>query len=123
MITGAHFLLYTTDADADRAFLRQVLDFPAVDAGGGWLIFKAPPTELAVHPEEKSLSVDHGPIPMAAAVFYLICDDLDRTMAELAGKGVAFGRVGQAAWGRFTSFPLPSGVSLGLYQPAHPTAI
>jgi catechol 2,3-dioxygenase-like lactoylglutathione lyase family enzyme len=123
MITGAHFLLYTTDADADRAFLKDILGFPGVDAGGGWLIFKAPPTELAVHPEEKSLTMHHGPIPMAAAVFYLICDDLDRTMGDLGAKGVSCGRIGKAEWGRFTSFPLPSGVHLGLYQPLHPTAI
>jgi hypothetical protein len=60
---------------------------------------------------------------MAAAVFYLICDDLDATMKDLTAKGVTFSRVGQAEWGRFTSFPLPSGASLGLYQPSHPMAI
>ncbi len=123
MITGAHFLLYTTAADADRSFLRDVLGFSGVDAGDGWLILRAPPTELAVHPEAESLSMNHGPIPMAAAVFYLMCDDLDRTMEELKAKGVSFGRVGKADWGRFTAFPLPSGVHLGLYQPSHSTAV
>ena len=123
MIKGAHFLFYSTNADADRAFLRDNLGFHAVDAGGGWLIFKVPPSEMAVHPNEENLTMLHGPIPMAAAVMYLICDDLDATMKELGGKGVSCGRVGQADWGRFTSFPLPSGASLGLYQPSHPMAI
>jgi hypothetical protein len=94
-----------------------------VDAGGGWLIFRVPPAEMAVHPNETNLTMPHGPIPMAAAVFYLICDDLDATMKDLQGKGVTCGKVGQADWGRFTAFPLPSGVHLGLYQPSHPMAI
>lgn len=123
MITGAHFLLYTTDDDADRKFLRDVLGLSAIDVGGGWLIFKAPPTELAVHPEEKSLTMEHANTPMAAAVLYLICDDLDRTMEDLGTRGVRFGKTGTAEWGRYTSFPLPSGAHLGLYQPSHPTAI
>ncbi len=123
MIKGAHFLFYSTNADADRAFLRDILGFQGVDAGGGWLIFKVPPSEMAVHPHEENLTMPHGPIPMAAAVLYLICDDLDATMNDLKGKGVACGRVGQADWGRYTSMPLPSGAHLGLYQPSHPMAI
>lgn len=78
---------------------------------------------MAVHPNETNLSMAHGPIPMAAAVMYLICDDLDQTMKDLAAKGVTAGRVGQADWGRFTSIPLPSGAHLGLYQPSHSMAI
>ena len=123
MIKGAHFLLYSTNADADREFLRDVLGFHSVDAGGGWLIFRVPPAEMAVHPNETNLTMPHGSIPMVAAVMYLICDDLDKTMKELADKGVTAGRVGQADWGRYTSFPLPSGASIGLYQPSHPMAI
>lgn len=123
MIKGAHFLLYSTQADADREFIRGVLGFPSIDAGGGWLIFKVPPSEMAVHPDEETLTKTHGPIPMAAAVMYLICDNLEQTMKDLAAKGVTAGRVGQAEWGRFTSIPLPSGAHLGLYQPSHPMAI
>jgi hypothetical protein len=123
MITGAHFLFYSTNADADRLFLRDMLGFSGVDAGGGWLILKVPPSEMAVHPDDENLTMAHGPIPMAAAVLYLICDDLDRTMNDLEGKGVTCGKVGQADWGRYTSFPLPSGAHLGLYQPSHPMAI
>lgn len=123
MIKGAHFLFYSTNADADRVFLRDVLGFHGVDAGGGWLILGIPPAEMAVHPNETNLAMPHGPIPMAAAVMYLICDDLDATMSDLASKGVTCGRVGQADWGRFTSMPLPSGSFLGLYQPSHPMAI
>jgi hypothetical protein len=78
---------------------------------------------MAVHPNEENLTMPHGPIPMAAAVMYLICDDLDQTLEDLGAKGVTAGRIGNADWGRFTSIPLPSGAHLGLYQPSHPMAI
>ncbi|WP_194921964.1 VOC family protein, partial [Catenulispora rubra] len=78
MITGTHAILYSADPEADRAFLRDVLEFPHVDAGGGWLIFQLPPAELGVHPAE-------GP---PAGELYLMCDDLDATLAVLAARGV-----------------------------------
>ena len=113
MINGGHVILYSRDAEADRAFFRDVLGYPHVDAGGGWLIFKAPPGELAVHPTE-------GP---PAQEFYLMCDDLAATMAELSERGVEFtGPTSNQGWGLLTSIRLPGGGQLGLYEPRHPTA-
>jgi|SRR5690349_12870989 hypothetical protein len=123
MIFGAHFLFYSADADADRAFFRDVLQFDAVDVGHGWLIFKLPPSETAVHPASESFALDQEGTRFLGAALYLMCDDLAATMTELEAKGVKTGAIGQASWGRFTSLQLPSGGSLGLYQPSHPTAV
>jgi catechol 2,3-dioxygenase-like lactoylglutathione lyase family enzyme len=123
MITGAHFLLYTTDADADRAFLRDVLGFRAVDAGHGWLILGLPPAELGVHPGDGNFAQTHAGHSMLGAVLYLMCDDLTTTMADLGAKGVRCSEVEQAPWGGKTTFRLPSGGEIGLYQPRHQTAI
>ena len=109
MITGAHTVLYSPDADALRAFFRDVLGFPSVDAGGGWLIFALPPAELAAHPGEKS-----------GSELYLMCDDLEATMADLRAKGVALGAISDRGWGRVTTIALPDGGELGLYEPRHP---
>jgi catechol 2,3-dioxygenase-like lactoylglutathione lyase family enzyme len=118
-ITGAHVLLYTVDPDADRAFLRDVLGFRSVDAGHGWLIFALPPSELAVHPtEDKS-----APAGMVSAVLYLMCDDVRGTVQSLESKGVSCTPLASERWGIRTSFRLPSGGEVGLYQPTHPTAI
>ncbi|HVK20618.1 MAG TPA: extradiol dioxygenase [Actinokineospora sp.] len=112
MITGTHAILYSADADADRAFLRDVLGLSHVDAGGGWLIFKLPPAEVGVHPAETN-----------GHELYLLCDGLDATMAELTAKGVSFaGGVTEAGWGRVTSIVLPGGGKVGLYEPRHPVA-
>jgi catechol 2,3-dioxygenase-like lactoylglutathione lyase family enzyme len=123
MITGAHFLLYTTDADADRAFLRDIFGFRAVDAGQGWLILGLPPAELAVHPGDGNFAQTHAGHSMLGAVLYLMCDDLAETIAELGAKGVGCTEVEEAPWGRKTTIRLPSGGEIGLYQPLHPTAI
>ncbi len=123
MITGAHFLFYSTDPDADREFFRDVLEFPAIDIGHGWLIFALPPAEAAVHPAEDSRPQMHGDRPLVTAVLYLMCDDLDALLASLAGKGVHCTPVSEAPWGRKTTIPLPSGGEIGLYQPSHPTAL
>jgi catechol 2,3-dioxygenase-like lactoylglutathione lyase family enzyme len=113
MITGAHIILYSRDAEADRRFLGDVLGYPNVDSGGGWLIFKAPPTELAVHPTD-------GP---ASHELYLLCDDVEATVEELRAGGVECdGPVTDEGWGLLTSIVLPGGGRLGLYQPRHPTA-
>ena len=122
MITAAHFLLYSSDADADRVYITDVLQFTHVDAGHGWLIFRLPPSELAVHPANAPFVHTEGPQSFAGAVLYLMCDELDATMKELAPRGVTFGSIGDAQWGRFTSFPLPSGMHVGLYQPKHKIA-
>jgi catechol 2,3-dioxygenase-like lactoylglutathione lyase family enzyme len=110
-IFGAHVIIYSTDAEADRAFFKDVLKYPHVDAGHGWLIFKLPPAEVAVHPGEG-----------AAHELYLLCDDLDATLAELKEQAVAAGEVQDERWGRLSSLRLPGGGQVGLYQPRHPLA-
>jgi predicted enzyme related to lactoylglutathione lyase len=120
MIFGAHFLLYSKEAEADRAFLRDVLGFSSVDAGGGWPIFALPPSELAVHPSDAKTAATTEDGNAAAAV-YLMCDDLKATMKSLEKK-VTFVKVEEPRWGTVTSFTLPSGAKVGLYQPKHPTA-
>jgi hypothetical protein len=123
MINGAHFLIYSPDADADRAFIRDVLGFRSVDAGGGWLIFALPPAELAVHPAEEDFVQTHADHDLLGAVLYLMCDDLRALLASLKEKGVEHSDIGTADWGSFTSIKLPSGGQLGLYEPTHVTAI
>ncbi len=112
VIIGAHVIVYSRDADADRAFLRDVLEYPHVDAGGGWLIFKLPPAEVAVHPVEGAGSHE----------LYLMCDNLNATIEQLAAKGVSCGPVSDQRWGLLTSIRLPGGGELGLYEPRHPLA-
>jgi catechol 2,3-dioxygenase-like lactoylglutathione lyase family enzyme len=111
VITGAHAIVYSTDADADRAFFRDVLGFPSVDAGGGWLIFALPPAELAAHPSDAG----------GRHELYLMCDEIESTVAELQAKGVEFtAPVSEAGFGLLTSLKLPGGGELGLYEPRHP---
>ena len=112
-ISGAHVIVYSSDGDADREFFRDVLQYPHVDAGGGWLIFKLPPAEVAVHPSDSA--VEHE--------LYLMCDDLEDTMTTLRASGVEFDAVTQARWGNLTRFRLPGGSEVGLYEPRHPRAI
>ena len=121
MIFGAHFLLYSKEAEADRAFLREVLGFSSVDAGGGWPIFALPPGEMAVHPSgaKSPARTEDG---MAAAALYFMCDDLEAAMNSMEAKQARFTKVEEAPWGRVTSFKLPSGAEVGLYQPKHKTA-
>ena len=123
MITGAHFLLYSTNPDADRAFLKDVLDLQGVDAGRGWMIYKLPPSEIAVHPADEPFVMGHAGQKLLGAVLYLMCDDVRATMKELEARGATFAPVEEARWGQFTTFALPSGACIGLYQPSHPTAI
>jgi catechol 2,3-dioxygenase-like lactoylglutathione lyase family enzyme len=111
VITGAHVVMFSRDAEALRAFLRDVLGFDGVDAGGGWLIFALPPAELAAHPSETG----------GAQRMYLMCDDIDATLAELSAKGVELTRpVSDEAFGRMTAIAVPGGDELGLYEPRHP---
>jgi catechol 2,3-dioxygenase-like lactoylglutathione lyase family enzyme len=112
VITGAHSIIYASDAGAARAFFRDVLGLAHVDAGGDWLIFRSPPAELAVHPG------GDGTVEL-----YLMCDDLEATMAELRAKGVEFtSGVSDQRWGLVTTFAVPGAGNIGLYQPLHPTA-
>ena len=123
MINGAHFLLYTRNPDADRAFFRDVLRFGSVDAGEGWLIFRLPPAELALHPGEGDFVQRHGTRDVAGTVLYLMCDDLRATIRRLEKQRVPCTKPAAAPWGRHCLVRLPSGVHIGLYQPTHPTAI
>jgi len=112
MIFGAHVILYSKDANADRAFLRDVLGFSSVDAGHGWLIFALPPAEVAVHPDENDRHE-----------LYFMCDDLKAEIATLKKKGVRCSEVQEARWGSITKIRLPSGGNVGLYQPKHPSPL
>jgi catechol 2,3-dioxygenase-like lactoylglutathione lyase family enzyme len=121
MITGLHAIVYTADADADRAFFRDVLGFAAVDAGGGWLIFAMPPAELACHPTGADALT--GETKGGSHELYLMCDDVEATVATLEAQGVRCEPVTDQGWGLLTSLTTPGGAWLGLYQPTHPTAI
>ena len=110
MISGVHAIIFTKDPEQVRSFFRDVLDFPSVDAGGGWLIFALPPAELAAHPTKDA--THH--------VLYLMCDDIRATIAELKTKGVEFNKdISEEAFGLFTSLRLPGGEELALYEPRH----
>jgi catechol 2,3-dioxygenase-like lactoylglutathione lyase family enzyme len=110
VITGAHVIIYSQDAEADRIFFRDIFGFDSVDAGHGWLIFALPPAEVAFHPDGES----HHEL-------YLMCDDLEATIADLETKGVVFkGPIDDLRWGRLAHLELPGGGTLGIYQPKHP---
>lgn len=109
-IIGAHSILYSKDAEADRAFLRDILGFPHVDVGHGWLIFGLPPSEIAIHPGE----------PGDAQELYFMVDDVKAFIAEMEGKGRACSPVSEQRWGSLTTLTLPSGAKVGVYQPKHP---
>jgi hypothetical protein len=123
MIRGAHFLLFSRDPEADRAFFRDVLNFPAVDLGDGWLIFALPPAEMAIHPGTGDFLHLHAGEQLSGALLYLMCDDLRAVLPLLESKNIAYKPVAQAEWGLSTTVTLPSGGQVGLYQPAHVTAI
>jgi hypothetical protein len=111
-ISGAHIVVYSSEPEADREFFRDVLRYPHVDAGGGWLIFQLPPAELAVHPSDSTREHE----------LYLMCDDLAETVTSLRHNGVEFDEVTEARWGHVTRFRLPGGSQVGLYEPLHPRA-
>lgn len=113
MIFGAHVILYSKNAEADRDFLRDVLGFSSVDAGHGWLIFALPLAEAAVHPAEES----------GRHELYFMCDDLKAEISALQQKGVQCSKVQQERWGSITRVQLPGGGEVGLYQPKHPMAL
>jgi len=112
MISGAHVVIYSTDAEADRAFFRDVLGFPSVDAGEGWLIFALPPAEIALHP-----AAENGKHEV-----YLMCDDVAATIQTLERQEVKCDPVVDLSWGLLTYLSLPGGGRLGLYQPKHQMA-
>jgi len=113
VIYGAHVVLYSADAEADRAFFRDVLEYPSVDAGHNWLIFALPPAELAVHQTES----DGG------HELFLMCDDVEAFVEQMAQRGVACADLSTERWGSLTRLTLPSGGTLGVYQPSHPSPL
>ena len=145
MISAAHVIVYSKDADADRAFFRDILGLPSVDAGHGWLIFALPPSEVAFHPNAPaagSNALSNAPaaggnaLPSAPEAgsnapaddarshheLYLMCTDLAAEILTLQARGVHCSKVHQERWGSITRIRLPGGSELGLYQPTHPTA-
>ena len=112
MIFGAHVIVSSKDAAADRVFLREVLELSSVDAGHGWLIFALPPAEVAVHPAEDTSGHE----------LYFMCDDLTAEISALGKKGVHCSEMQEARWGSITHIRLPGGGAVGLYQPKHPIA-
>lgn len=110
MINGAHIVLYSTDPEADRGFLRDTLGLPHVDAGHGWLIFALPPAEVAVHPADTSGKHE----------LYLMCEDVQAFIAAATAKGVSCSPAADQGWGVVTSVTLPGGHELGVYEPRHP---
>jgi len=110
VLTGAHVVIYSKDAEADRAFFRDTLGFRSVDAGGGWLIFAIPPAEVAFHPHDQNNMHQ----------MYFMCDDSKTQMAALKKKGVRFREISEERWGTRTTISLPGGGEIGLYEPKHP---
>jgi hypothetical protein len=109
MITGAHSILYSSDAEADKNFLKNILKLPNVDVGHGWLIFGLPPSEIAVHP-----AAENGPHE-----FYLLCDDINAFVKEMAGHNIACTEISSQRWGNVTQLTLPGGGKIGVYEPKH----
>jgi hypothetical protein len=109
MINGAHAIVYSTNPEADREFLKDVLGLPHVDVGGGWLIFGLPPSEVAIHPSSSNDTHE----------LYLMCDDVEALMVELGKKGLGCSPVQDQGWGLLTQVSLPGGGKLGIYQPRH----
>jgi catechol 2,3-dioxygenase-like lactoylglutathione lyase family enzyme len=113
MITGAHVILFTPEADALRSVFRDTLGWKYVDAGDGWLIFALPPAEVAAHPTDGETGHE----------LYFTCDDIDATIGELRGQGIQIrGEPDDRGWGIATTMVLPGGVEVTLYQPRHPLA-
>jgi hypothetical protein len=110
MINGAHAIIYSTNAEADRGFLRDVLGLPHVDIGRGWLIFGLPPAEVAVHPSDNNDLHE----------LYFMCDDIEGFVGEMQNRAIVCDPVQDAGWGLLTKLTLPGGGRLGVYQPRHP---
>jgi catechol 2,3-dioxygenase-like lactoylglutathione lyase family enzyme len=123
MIIGAHFVLYSSNPEADRAFFRDVLGFRYVDDGGGWLIFALPPSEAALHPIMGNPPLDYSGHKMVGAALFLMCDDLPAMIKLLEAKGIGCTPVDKQPWGTSTTVGLPSGGRIGLYQPTHQTPL
>jgi catechol 2,3-dioxygenase-like lactoylglutathione lyase family enzyme len=121
MINGFHTIIYSDDAEATRAFFRDVLDWPHVDAGGGWLIFKTKPAELGVHPTGGDHGEEWGNVPTHQSS--LMCDDIEATRDELRAKGVDVDdQIVDEGFGLTTTIEVPGAGRMMLYQPRHDVA-
>jgi hypothetical protein len=109
LINGAHVVIYSKDSEADRAFFRDVLKFPCVDAGHGWLIFAMPPLEAAFHDSESNDQHE----------LFLMCDDLAATLKDLKSQNVKVSEVSEQRWGKLSTLTLPGGGKIGIYEPKH----
>ena len=112
-IIGAHTIIYSKDAEADRAFFRDVLKYRHVDVGGGWLVFALPPGEVAVHPSDEN----------GVHELYLMCDDIEALAREMKKQKIPCSPVHEERWGSLVQITLPGGGKLGIYQPRHALAI
>jgi catechol 2,3-dioxygenase-like lactoylglutathione lyase family enzyme len=122
MITGSHAIIYAENADEARAFFRDVLAFPSIDVHGGWLIFKLPPAELGIHPAGPP-GEQTGAAPSGLHELYLMCDDVEGTVADLTAKGVEFtSAIEDQGFGRLVRLRVPGAGEIGLYEPRHATA-
>lgn len=112
MINGVHTIIYTKDPDADRAFFRDVLEFPNIDIGGGWLLFEVPPSEIAFHPSDNN----------DVHELYFMCDDIEAFVTEMSKHDVSCTDLQHERWGLLTHVTLPGGGRIGVYQPLHERA-
>ena len=113
MLSGAHIVIYSEDAEADRAFFRDVLNFTSVDAGHGWLIFAMPPAEAAFHDAESN----------GRHELYFMCDDIAQTLNDLKSRNVIISEIKKERWGKVANFTLPGGGTIGVYEPSHPSPL
>jgi catechol 2,3-dioxygenase-like lactoylglutathione lyase family enzyme len=122
VITAIHTLIYSDDPDATRTFLRNVLGWPYLDGGHGWLIFKTGPSELGIHPTSGEHAGEEFSYPRHHSIS-LMCDDLEATIAELEAKGATLsGGVRDLGFGITTMLELPGADDILLYEPRHPKA-
>ncbi|GAA2759498.1 VOC family protein [Actinopolymorpha rutila] len=126
MITGVHALIYSDDASATRSFFRDVLGWSSVvheESGREWLIFKTGPSELGVHPTAGKRSDGESWSSPRHHLVSLVCDDVERTRAELESKGARFsGGIEDRGFGLATMMQVPGADDIMVYQPSHPTA-
>jgi hypothetical protein len=113
MFFGAHVIIYSRNAEADRAFFRDVLEYPHADAGHGWLIFKLPPAEVAMHPADDGDTQE----------LFFMCHDVQAFIEKVTPRGVTCSPIEELRWGSLTRMTLPSGTKLGVYQPKHPSPL
>ncbi len=113
MIHGAHVIVYSKDAKADRAFFRDILEYPFADAGHGWLIFALPPAEVAVHPSDAN----------DVHELYLMCTDVQAVIQTMKARSIQCSPVEEQRWGSITRVTLPGGGKIGIYQPKHPSPL